>query len=683
MVYGTALGTATNAGGQGSISKVDAGPQQFVISYIGYIKQTVARTLGTGTDTLLFNVLLTADNTELDEVVINSTRTNSRIEDLPQKVEVLGEEELLEESTLKPGNISSMLGDISVIHIQQTSVTNGNVAVRMQGLDGRYTQILRDGIPAFGGFSGSFDVMSIPPLDLRQVEVIKGSASTLYGGGAIAGLINLISKTPADSNQYLFTANYSTLREANVNGFFSGHRGRTGFTMFAGTTQQAATDVNKDGFSDIPKLASYVLHPRVFVDIAGSVSMNMGYTGTFETRTGGDMTALKFKPDSLHPYLEHNAVQRHITDMQLNAAIAAGHSVSVKGAGSVFDRNINNSGTVFHGRQTNVYTELTYSWQTKTNTLLAGFNYLYDRFRLLPSDTVYNGNYNYSTYGLFVQSDWHITEKLMIQPGMRVDYHSRYKWFYLPRLALLVKPVSGVSVRVSAGAGYNTPNLFMDRSYSGKLNRISAIAGNVKPERSAGANADINYHKVFANEVGFEFNQAFYYTYLPNPLVLQPAGNNMYAWANSAYKVHSAGTDTYIRLAYRHFEFYIGYNHTTSLQTGSGPVTNVSYAPQDKLSNTLMYEIAGKWRFGLEGSLIANQYNDQNQRVRNYYLLAAMVERKIGKRWNIILNGENLLNVRQSAYQALYNGTVQNPVFNQLYAPVDGWVLNLCVQVRL
>ncbi|MET3877079.1 TonB-dependent receptor plug domain-containing protein [Chitinophaga sp. OAE865] len=163
---------------------------------------------------------------DLGEVVISSTRNNSHIEDLPMKVEVLGKEDMIEESGIKPGNVASILGDLSVIHIQNTSAVSGNNAIRMQGLDGKYTQLLRDGMPVYEGLSGNFGVLSIPPLDLKQIEIIKGSVSTLYGGGAIAGIINFIAKTPGDKPELTMLVNRSTLKETNVNAYYAEKYGK-------------------------------------------------------------------------------------------------------------------------------------------------------------------------------------------------------------------------------------------------------------------------------------------------------------------------------------------------------------------------------------------------------------------------------------------------------------------------
>ncbi len=92
-----------------------------------------------------------------------------------------------------------MLNESTGIQKQQISATSANASIRIQGLDGRYTQILKDGFPLYAGFSGGLGLLQTPPLDLKQVEIIKGSSSTLYGGGAIAGMVNFITKEPRDS----------------------------------------------------------------------------------------------------------------------------------------------------------------------------------------------------------------------------------------------------------------------------------------------------------------------------------------------------------------------------------------------------------------------------------------------------------------------------------------------------
>jgi iron complex outermembrane receptor protein/outer membrane receptor for ferrienterochelin and colicins len=254
-------------------------------------------------DTSLFEVFLIEKEKELEGVtIISSTRTNQRIENAPLKVEVLGKEEMDEENTIKPANIASILGDVSGIQIQQSSAVSGNANVRIQGLEGRYTQILRDGMPLFEGFAGGFGVLTIPPLDLRQIELIKGSASTLYGGGAIGGLINLISKRPTGNQEAVLTLNQTTLKESNINTYLAKRNKNFGYTLFAGYTHQGSTDVNNDDLTDVPKLNTVTIHPRLFFYPSSATTIIAGYAGIIEKRNGGDVFVLKGNRDNVHQF---------------------------------------------------------------------------------------------------------------------------------------------------------------------------------------------------------------------------------------------------------------------------------------------------------------------------------------------------------------------------------------------
>ena len=130
---------------------------------------------------------LKSGGNELDEVVLQSSRSTRTVKKIPTRIEFIGVEEMGEKAIMNPTNISMVLRESTGIQMQQTSLSSGSTNIRIQGLDGRYTQLLRDGFPLYGGFSSGLSILQIPPLDLQQFEIIKGSSSTLYGGGAIAG----------------------------------------------------------------------------------------------------------------------------------------------------------------------------------------------------------------------------------------------------------------------------------------------------------------------------------------------------------------------------------------------------------------------------------------------------------------------------------------------------------------
>jgi outer membrane receptor for ferrienterochelin and colicins len=197
ILSGTSTGATANIDGLITLTNIPNGKQLIEFSYIGYEirKDTFEFPIAISEPIEIF---LQSETEELDGVVISSTRSTRTIQNIPTRIEFIGIEELGEKGNMKPGDIRMLLAESTGIHVQTTSPTSANASIRIQGLDGRYTQILKDGFPVYSGASSGLGLLQIPPLDLKQVEVIKGSTSTLYGGGAIAGLVNLISKTPTE-----------------------------------------------------------------------------------------------------------------------------------------------------------------------------------------------------------------------------------------------------------------------------------------------------------------------------------------------------------------------------------------------------------------------------------------------------------------------------------------------------
>ena len=114
------------------------------------------------------------DEHAIEEIVIISTRNLRSFEQQPTRIEVLGGEEINEKANMKPGDIRMLLNEMTGVHVQQTSATSFNSNIRIHGLSGKYTQLLRDGMPLYGGFSSGLGLLQIAPLDLHQVEIIKG-----------------------------------------------------------------------------------------------------------------------------------------------------------------------------------------------------------------------------------------------------------------------------------------------------------------------------------------------------------------------------------------------------------------------------------------------------------------------------------------------------------------------------
>ncbi|HYW07652.1 MAG TPA: TonB-dependent receptor, partial [Longimicrobium sp.] len=285
-VRADAVTARTDAAGIAIVSLL-TGERTITVTKLGFAATTL--TLRLRADTTVAVTLAEAVE-ELEEIVVSSTRTGQRIENEPTRVEVLTREEVEEKMLMTPGDISMMLNETSGLRVQTTSPSLGGANVRVQGLRGRYTQLLSDGLPLYGGQSGALGLLQIPPMDLGQVEVIKGAASALYGSSALGGVINLISRRPGDEATRELLLNQTTRNGTDVVGFAAAPLSEQwGYSLLASAHRQAEADVDGDRWTDIPGYQRAVVRPRIFWDDGAGRSVFVTAGATVEDREGGGL----------------------------------------------------------------------------------------------------------------------------------------------------------------------------------------------------------------------------------------------------------------------------------------------------------------------------------------------------------------------------------------------------------
>ncbi len=672
-------GGMTDSTGQLRLGNIPAGAHTLHISLIGYRELIITYTFPLANPVIVLEMEKEAE--KMEEVIISSSRTDSRIENTPTRVEVLGAEEVEEESGVKPGNIASLLGDVAGIQSQQTSAVTGNTDLRIQGLPGDYTQLLRDGMPLFGGYAGSFSVLHIPPLDLKQIEIIKGASSTLYGGGAIAGMINIISKKPKlnEQERYLLL-NQSSLYESNVNIYLSDREKKRGYTFFAGGTYQKQIDVNKDEFSDVPQFENIFLHPTFFIYPSASSTLSIGLNSTFEDRRGGDMRVIRNQVDSLHRFYVQNRSYRNTLDAVWEKKINLSDKFTLKGTASWYYRNITTNVFGMKAKQLSFYTEGSWVRKKPKHDWVTGFNINGEHFKKKTPDSSLISNYDYVTLGFFLQDDWRLHPKFTLESGLRTDIHDRYGTFILPRLSLLYKISAAVTSRIGGGLGYKIPTLFnseVDERDFGKLRFDNT--GTIKAEKSAGVNWDFNFRKKTGQAV-LTINQSFYITRISRPLVADTQ-QGLIVYYTASRPVVTKGFETWVQITYHGLEAYLGYTLTDAHRNYDPLLPHLPLSAKNKFASVISYEFSPRFRACIEAAYTGRQYLDDGSLSPSFPFIAGMIRYDIG-RFSFVLNVENLLDYRQTRKENILIPPLTNPRFKQIWGPIDGRAVNLSMRIK-
>lgn len=682
ILQGTTNGSSADINGNIEIRNIPDGKQIIIFRYIGYLEKqdTIIFPL---TDTTTRVVLLQSEANQMEEVVVSATRSSRTISDIPTRIETIAAGELEEKNTMQPANAKMILTESTGIQTQQTSATSANASIRIQGLDGKYTQLLKDGFPLYSGFSGGLSLVQIPPLDLKRVEVIKGASSTLYGGGAIAGLINFVTKVPTEKKELSFLVNGNLSKASDISGFYSQKFKKIGMTIFASQNLQAAYDANKDGLSDIPKISRYTFNPRFFYYINNTSTLSLGINSSFENRLGGDMKLINDKADSIHSYFEKNISNRVSSQLKFEKTFADKSILTFKNSVGYFDRSISKSDYFFEGNQVSSFSELSYLFTKKKSEWILGGNLWTDNFKQ-TNTTLYPLNNNLIVGGAFLQNNFKANEKLILESGLRADATSQKDLFLLPRISLLYKITNKLSSRIGGGLGYKTPTIFSEEAEEKGFRNIQPLDLNkVKPENSIGGNFDFNYRTAFFDKLIFSINQMFFYTRLNKPLILSDStlANGNYEFQNSSGYLDSKGFETNVKLKYDDIALYCGYTFIDAVRHFNTETVNPLTA-KNRIYLTLTYEIENKLRIGYECFYTGQQTLNNGQTRPDFWVMGISAQYNF-KHISLFVNAENFTDRRQTRYESIYTGTLQNPQFKQIWAPTDGFLFNAGFKINV
>jgi iron complex outermembrane receptor protein len=232
--------------------------------------------------------------------------------------------------------------------------------------------------------------------------------------------------------------------------------------------------------------------------------------------------------------------------------------------------------------------------------------------------------------------------------------------------------------RIGGGLGYKMPTLFNDQSEQQGYQNIQPInMASIKAEQSYGVNGDVNYRSALSDEAFININQLFFYTYVDQPLILQ---NNTFM--NAPGHISTQGAETNIKLVMDELVFYLGYTYTNTKQHFNGQTTPQSLTPQKRISFDVTYEIENSFRFGAESFYTSPQLLSDGSTGKGYITFGLLVQ-KMWKHLDVFVNAENVTDRRQTRWGNIYTGSITSPNFRDIYAPLDGVVVNAGIRIKL
>ncbi len=662
-----ALSVQTDASG---IARVSAppGPVRVTVTKAAFLPSSLDTQAVAGQTATVEIELVEQPEFEDEVVVVATTRTGRRLEDQPTRVEVIGREEIEEKLLMTPGDIVMMLNEMGGLRVQATSPSIGAASVRVQGMKGRYTRFLSDGLPLFGQQVGGLGLLQIPPMDLGQVEVIKGVASAFYGAGAMGGVVNLLSRRPADEPVYDALLNRSTLGATDAVVYLSSPV-RTGWSasLLASAHAQSKTDRDDDGWADLAGYRRAVVRPRAFWDGGNGRSGYVTAGMTWEDREGGTVNGAAL-PATGSAYLEALDTRRYDVGATAQTVVRDRYVLTARGA-AAWQRHGHRFGAVTErDRHDTLFSELALRGSAGASTWVAGV--AYERDHYTPLDTPQFA-YTYDVPGAFVQSDVPLAAWVSLSAGARVDVHSEYGPFLSPRVSALFRRSAWTS-RVSVGQGFYAATPLTEETEAAGLTRLTVVRP-LEAERGTSTSVDLTRTLGVGSVTATVFGSR-----IRHPLRVDR--DTSFVLFNQVEAATNVGAELLATLRHGPFGATASYTYVRSREGDRSARQDTELTPRHSAGVVGMWEAEDVGRVGLEvyytgrQRLEVNPYRDQS---RPYVVVGLLAERRVG-RARLFINAENVTDVRQTRWNSLIKPR-QGPDGRwtvDAWAPLDGRVLN-------
>lgn len=520
-VKGTTIVTTTDNTGHFFLKNLPEGTFGIEARYLGYSSQTINVTIKKNKSQEV-NFTLNPSDTDIDEVVVSANRNETKRSMAPNLVNVIGSKVFdITQSTCLAKGLNFQPG----VRTEDDCQNCGFTQVRINGLDGHYSQILVNSRPVFSSLNGVYGLEHIPANMIDRVEVVRGGGSALFGASAIGGTINIITKEPLH-NSASFAHNF--MSQGGANSFDNVTTGnvslvtndnKAGVYAYGQTRTRQGYDYDGDGYTELPELNNQTFGLNSFLRLNPYSKLSLQYHGIHEFRRGGNKLNQAPHEANIAEQVEHNIQGGGLTydfySPNEKDRLSAYFSFQTTARKSYY-------GGIGEGTEEDKETAEKAYGTTHNFTYVAGTQYVhsFDKLLFMPSDLTLGGEYNFDGLkdfiigydrhfkqnvrigSFFFQNEWK-NKQWSFLVGGRLDKHNLVDHIILsPRANLRFNPTDNVNLRITYAGGFRAPQAFDEDLHVGVVGGerlVTTLAKNLKEERSNSFSVSADLYHRFGN----------------------------------------------------------------------------------------------------------------------------------------------------------------------------------------
>ncbi len=534
---GTSFGTTTDKSGHYYLKNLPIGTHTLKITGLGY--KPFEKEINLSKDsTLEINIEEEEDPILTESIVVTADKNETNRKTSPAIVGIISPTKLENSNAVC---LSQGLSYEPGLRVETNCQNCGFQQVRINGLDGSYSQILINNRPIISSLGSVYIIEQIPTNMIERVEVLRGGGSALFGSNAVAGVINVITKEPTTNS--LTVSNVTDFidgKEPDINTFLNAsivsENRQYGAYLFASSRQRSPFDDNGDGFSEIGKITAKNLGFSSYFKINSYNKITLDYYNLGEFRRGGNKFNLPPQMTDITEQADNNINTASLKYDYFSTNLK--HKIEFYSSAQIIDR------TSYYGAQQNPNA----FGATSGKTSLTGIQYSYqiDTLLFLPSIFTLGSEYSYDELNdnmlgyqrtinqtiniesIFAENEWE-SKELTFLFGLRLDKHNLVNNLIVsPRINLRYSLLDNLNFRASYSSGYRVPQIFDEDLHKGAVNGAVYILSNqpgLSPEKSNSFSTSFDYY--FSNILGDgNILVEGFYTKLNNAFVIQTIGKD-------------------------------------------------------------------------------------------------------------------------------------------------------------